>query len=55
VACADLFSVANDLHAQTVRPKPTAQDVVVQPYEPCKLLEPYGWWWFFWGCNEGGK
>jgi hypothetical protein len=34
-----------------------AADVYI-PYPPdsptsgCALLEPYGWWWFFWGCNK---
>jgi hypothetical protein len=41
--------------AATVKPKPQSatQDVMVQPFDGCKLLEPYGYWWFFWGCNEG--
>lgn len=25
-------------------------------YRPgmCSILEPYSYWWFFWGCNEAG-
>ena len=27
-------------------------EVVVQPFDICRGLEPYGYWWFFWGCHE---
>jgi hypothetical protein len=59
VLLAVFFSIFNDLHAQGQKPKPTTQDdvVIVPPTVSfCATLEPYGWWWFFWGCNEiGGK
>lgn len=30
-----------------------AQDEILVPKQPglCDSLEPYGYWWFFWGCN----
>jgi hypothetical protein len=57
VLLAVLFSIFNDLHAAGQKPKPTTPDAVIVPpsYSFCQTLEPYGWWWFFWGCNEGGK
>ena len=55
VLLAVVFSLANDLHAAEQKPKPQSDgDVVVLPpsWAFCATLEPYGWWWFFWGCNE---
>lgn len=55
VILAVILSIANDVHAATTKPtKPitTQDDIVVEPTDisPCKLLEPYGWWWFFFDC-----
>lgn len=49
VILAAVFAVVN-AHAQTQRPGVTTT-VMVQPFDSCKLLEPYGWWWFFWNCQ----
>lgn len=58
VILAAACSIVGDvLHAASTKPtKPiTTQDVVIEPpdYSICRLLEPYGYWWFAWGCNEG--
>jgi hypothetical protein len=59
VLLAVLFSIFNDLHAQTTKPKPkpitTQDDIVIRPPMDtfCDTLEPYGYWWFWWNC--GGR
>ena len=49
VLIAVALALSENVHAQA------AEDVLIPCPNNCKTfcdsLEPYGYWWFFWGCN----
>jgi hypothetical protein len=58
VLLAVLLFNANTYGQEPTKPKPApAPAPSSQPYpDPnqafCDSLERYGWWWYFWGCNQ---